>query len=924
VKEAKSKKRTTIRKRVLQAMLLLSIIPLVVSAAAGVFTSLRLASISTESSHQIGDLAASGSSEALIELSLADTTELAKSTASVLSVKLGALGKDLKIVASSISDLYINPSNYKEASVLHGVEIDQPGQHLYWALSPGMVQTPHYDERDLNETGLREEMYRYANVEELFGKVLELEPTISSVFIATASGLGMAFDDKAAEKSALFQEYEHRNLDWYLATVETKGLYVTPIYMDGFGRGPTITMAIPCYGKDGEFVAVAGFDIVIKNIQSLLQETAGSISEGAYAMLYDDKRIVSAPGITADMSTDDWAALEDYVVDETGGWENQLAEAPSGYIRGNNHDGDIVYASWATVDYGYGDGWDIIFVLPESDITANATKTSDAILALTEETTANQRQQLTFTLFILAILIVVFALVATASALRISKRTTEPIQLLAAEIGKIGGDNLTYQNKIQTGDEIEDLGLAFENMTKELQEYLTNLASITAEKERIGAELTVASQIQTSMLPCIFPPFPDRSEFSIFGTMTPAREVGGDFYDFFLIDDRRLCVVIADVSGKSIPAALFMVIAKTLIKNNAQMALPPSAVLDKVNMLLNENNDASMFVTAFIGYLDIVTGSFVYSNAGHNQPFIGSAAKGFHLMDSDPALPLGALRDIIFEEGEKYIVPGDMIFLYTDGVTEALNTDEELYSDERLTQTLNGAEADTPEMLIDTVGLSLAEFTDGEEQFDDITMLAIRYEGIDKTRKYDAVSSYSEPIPQASLPLFEPEVPAASETKPDDLLAAATELLKRESLPEDLQGAEFTASVQLEAKLDNLQTILEFAAMHLRRTDLSETSKQQMLIAAEEIFVNISQYAYKPARGIAGIGISSDKNSVSIYFYDKSKPYDPLKREDPDITLSAEDRQIGGLGIFMVKQMMDDVKYRYEGGFNKLTIVKYT
>jgi sigma-B regulation protein RsbU (phosphoserine phosphatase) len=900
-------------------MVLLSIIPLIVSAAAGVFTSLRLASISTESSHEIGDLAASGSREALIQLSLSDTTELAKSTASVLSVKLSSIGKDLEIISSAINDLYTNPSENIGDTVLHAGEIDQPGRQLYWEISPGMVETSHYDERDLDETGLRDELYRYVNIQKLLGTILDLEPTISSVYIASETGFGVAYDDLAAKKFALIQEYEHRTQDWYIAAKDNQKLSVSSIYMDGFGRGPTVTMSIPCFGKDGEIVAIAAFDIVIKNMQSLLEETAAGISGGAYAMLSDDGRIVSAPGITEETSTDDWAVLGDYIRDETGGLENNIVNEPFGYQKGLDEDRNIVYTSWATVDYGYGKAWEVIFVLPEADITANATKTSDAILALTEETTANQRQQLTFTLFILAILIVVFAVVASTSALRISKRTTDPIRLLASEIGKIGGDNLIYQNNIRTGDEIEDLGLAFENMTKELQDYITNLASITAEKERIGAELTVASQIQTSMLPCIFPPFPDRNEFTIFGTMTPAREVGGDFYDFFLIDDRRLCIVIADVSGKSIPAALFMVIAKTLIKNNAQMALSPSMVLDKVNMLLNENNDASMFVTAFIGYLDIVTGSFIYSNAGHNQPFVGSAEKGFRMLDSDTALPLGALDDIAFEEGELSLVPGDMIFLYTDGVTEALDTEEKLYSDERLTKTLNEAASETPEELIETVNLSVGEFTDGTEQFDDITMLAIKYEGIDITREYGQISSYSEPVPQQSS---EPQQTQRADEKPD-FLAAATEILQKVAASGEAQGKEFAANIQIEAETENLPTILEFVATHLQRTGLTETSKQQMLIAAEEIFVNIAEYAYKPVHGTCGIVVASDKESVSIHFYDKSKPYDPLKREDPDIGLSAEDRQIGGLGIFMVKQMMDSVNYRYEGGFNKLTIVKY-
>ena len=203
-------------------------------------------------------------------------------------------------------------------------------------------------------------------------------------------------------------------------------------------------------------------------------------------------------------------------------------------------------------------------------------------------------------------------------------KTVSKLALFTKKIIESGEFNRQHI-EMKTGDEIEDLGHSFNYMLEELEIYIDNLAKVTAEKERIGAELSVATQIQASMLPCIFPAFPDRPEFDVYATMQPAKEVGGDFYDFFLVDEDHLALVIADVSGKGVPAALFMVIAKTLLKNSAQTGASPKEILEKVNNQLCENNDAEMFVTVWIGILQISTGKIVCANAGHEYPAIRHA-----------------------------------------------------------------------------------------------------------------------------------------------------------------------------------------------------------------------------------------------------------------------------------------------------------
>ena len=282
---------------------------------------------------------------------------------------------------------------------------------------------------------------------------------------------------------------------------------------------------------------------------------------------------------------------------------------------------------------------------------------------------------------------------------------------------------------ICTGDEIENLAESVKKMEFEINEYIDNITRVAAEKERIGAELNVAKQIQASLLPCIFPAFPNYREFDIYACMEPAREVGGDFYDFFITGERNLWIVIADVSDKGVAAALFMVIAKTLIKNHAEFSKSPAEVFDIVNDQLCENNAAGMFVTAFLGVLDIESGSFVFANAGHNYPLLNKQKEGFCWLKSKPGLVLAGMEGIRYKSNEIVLMPGDRLFLYTDGVTEALNRQEDLYGDQRLLEIINkeGVGRMNLEELLAYVKKDVGIFADGAKQSDDITMLALEY-----------------------------------------------------------------------------------------------------------------------------------------------------------------------------------------------------
>ena len=329
--------------------------------------------------------------------------------------------------------------------------------------------------------------------------------------------------------------------------------------------------------------------------------------------------------------------------------------------------------------------------------------------------------------FFAALALIIFCVVLLVR--RFSRQFTAPLTALGQDVQAISSGDLDHRAEIRSNDEIGDLAVSFNNMAASLKQHIEHLTAVTAEKERIGAELDVATHIQKSMLPCIFPAFPDRKEFDIYATMNPAKEVGGDFYDFFMVDDTHLAVVMADVSGKGVPAALFMVIGKTLIKDHTQPGKSLGEVFTDVNNMLCDSNSEGLFITAFEGVLDLVTGEFRYVNAGHEPPYLYKQGEGFEAYKIRAGFVLAGMEDLRYREGSLQLMPGDRIFLYTDGVTEATDGAGRLYGSERLHRVLNANLDAGPETLLPTVKADVDQFVGDAPQFDDITMLCLAYHG---------------------------------------------------------------------------------------------------------------------------------------------------------------------------------------------------
>jgi sigma-B regulation protein RsbU (phosphoserine phosphatase) len=334
-------------------------------------------------------------------------------------------------------------------------------------------------------------------------------------------------------------------------------------------------------------------------------------------------------------------------------------------------------------------------------------------------------------LIILFVVSLIAAAIICALQIIISRKTiVNPINILskaAITYGNHEEDEIFSKVNIHTGDEIENLSDAMRRMEQDIKDYIANLTAVTAERERMGAELNVATKIQADMLPKIFPKFSGKKEFEVFASMNPAKEVGGDFYDVFEIDDSHLGLVVADVSGKGVPAALFMVIAKTLIKNRALLGGSPSEVLEYANNQLCEGNEAGYFVTVWFAILNIKTGKGVAANAGHEHPAIRRANGQFELSIYKHSMAVATLEGLKFKEHEFELGHGDVLFCYTDGVTEATDANNELFGNDRLLEALNSAPDESMESLCVGVKKSIDDFVGEAPQFDDITMLGIRF-----------------------------------------------------------------------------------------------------------------------------------------------------------------------------------------------------
>ncbi len=332
-------------------------------------------------------------------------------------------------------------------------------------------------------------------------------------------------------------------------------------------------------------------------------------------------------------------------------------------------------------------------------------------------------------------LVALALLVVVGQGIYLNHVLLRPIRQISEEAVRFASENEPAEKKLQetitNRDEIGQLAASIDQMEEQVHLYIENLTRITAEKERIQTELSLAARIQTAMIPHIFPPYPERSEFELYATVDPAREIGGDFYDFFLIDEDHLGLVIADVSGKGIPAALFMTASKIILQSCAMLGKSPAEILEKTNEAICSGNQAEMFLTVWFGILEISTGNLKAANAGHEYPAVKRADGRFELFKDPHGFVIGGMEGIRYKEYELCLEPGAKLFVYTDGVPEATASDNRMFGTDRMLDALNAAPDAAPEQLLKNVRAAVDAFVEDAEQFDDLTMLCMEYHGKD-------------------------------------------------------------------------------------------------------------------------------------------------------------------------------------------------
>lgn len=720
-------KKNSIGYKIIMLMLFVSLTGLAFSIIVSLANMLAIRSSYLATNRTLEEEVSGRSEDALLAQMQQNLRSLATDRTSVNAAS--SLERYLGIVqnlSGYITSLYQEPEAFRSQKV-YGPSPENGGTYTL----------QFYTESDVPAEDVQEEADLLGNVEYIFDPVIRNnEDVITTIYLATESGILLSYDPDSDRANSPY--YDFKETEWYQAVMkEGKPLY-TDVYKGAYGWGLMTTCAAPFYGADGEITGVVCIDLQLEDIQRELVSV--DISEHASAYLVDRYgNLIAGPDV--DYSTESFRQLSEL------NSSPEFEKVAAGILAQENGVSEVEgkFYAYAPIDHV---DWSLIIIVPKEDILQPVTEMLDTINGEMEESSTFISRRIMAAVVSLILVLLLSVALIVYMAVRFTGRLVEPLQSMRRQVRVISGGELDVRVKVESDDEVGELAEEFNQMASSLKEHIEQIRMVTAEKERIGAELSVAKQIQANMLPNIFPPFPERTEFDIYASMTPAREVGGDFYDFFLVDEDHLAVVMADVSGKGVPAALFMVIAKTLIKDCVQMGRGPAEAFAEVNNKLCESNDEGMFVTAWLGLLEISTGKMAYVNAGHNPPLIGKKKEGFAYLKMRPGFVLAGMEDMSYKSGELFLEEGDVLFLYTDGVTEAARKDNVLYGEERLRQILNAHTGKRAEELVRAVGEDIGNFVEGADQFDDITMLALQITESRDARKegaYEVKDSESNP-----------------------------------------------------------------------------------------------------------------------------------------------------------------------------------
>ena len=644
------------------------------------------------------------------------------------------------------------------------------------------------------------------------------------------------------------EKYDYQHQEWYEEPMEQgKGTWSEPYVDKGGGEIPMITYSLPLINNEGDIYAIHTADISLDWLSDLMREMDNNYNEEFFLNDSDNPAysfIISHEGtfiVHPEQSYVLSKNIQDFFKEKgsapvvMSGSHNTTTRL---FIDNNNKYNVLFYSSIQRTD------WTMGVMVPLINIIKPV-------------------------LYIVGILLVIMILGLIVVALMcrgVIKRITKPLRRFADSADEISKGNFQAElPKIKSKDEMLRLRNSFETMQTSLVRQIEETKIMNEEKGRLEGELHTARHIQMSMLPKTFPPFPERDDLDIYGLLAPAKEVGGDLYDFY-IRDEKLFFCIGDVSGKGVPASLVMAVTRSLFRSTSSHENRPSRIINIINDAIARDNESNMFVTFFLGILDLPTGRLRYCNAGHNAPIsIKQDKVGF--LQVIPNIPIGVLTDFQFEEQETWLPHGAAIFLFTDGLNEAENNNHEQFGDGRILAVEQDAYNLSAQEQIDKMTQAVKMHVNGAEQNDDMTMLSIKY-----------VYQHDEQ-------------------------AKSRHLILKNQVEELNKLPEFVDTVCEEAGID----MVLIASLNL---------------ALEEAATNVVLYAYGKNEGEVDIEAVYTEKYLKFILTDTGVAFDPTQKEEVDTTLSVEERQIGGLGIHLVRQIMDSVNYERINGKNVLTLIK--
>jgi sigma-B regulation protein RsbU (phosphoserine phosphatase) len=700
--------------KILLVLLGLSLVSLLIFMTVSLNNMVSLREYALKSTTALGARAVEDSSSALKLQAEEELLMLAIDQAALSNALFDKVSSEADVISNFVIQMWSNPQQV-------------PTKHIYFqAEKPDTIYAASVAilAPGVSAEAVSGDLKLCASLDNIFIPILQNDYNVTQIYLGTESGIAQLYP----WATGIPATFDPREREWYKTAKQTRTSGWTNVMIDAVSNKPMITFFRPIYDNDRKLIGVVGADVTIETINQKIINT--QVGKNGYAFLVDSHgSIIAHPGMQIkNKKWDETLEMESLLQTKNQDLFKMVGEMITGNSGVNRMEleGSEKYIAYAPITRT---GWSIAVVMPVAEIVAPIEATKGLIDTATADFSKNINNQINLMQLILVLTTVGMLLIVAVAASLLSRRITQPIVALNKGVKVIGRGDLGHRLDVQTGDEIQDLAGAFNKMAEDLQEYIRDLKETTSAKERIESELRVATEIQSSMLPRLFPPFPDRKEFDLYATMNSAREVAGDFYDFFFVGKNKLYFVIGDVCGKGIPAALFMAISKTLLRTEGLRGFSPEEVLFSVNNTLYPDNEASMFFTGLCAVLDTETGEITIANGGHNPPIISYGGKPFEYIQLPKGLVVGAMPDTKYESRTYKLKPHDTIFLYTDGVTEAMDPDQKLYSEARLLKFLNGMQGKSVDDIIRGVRADIDVFARGAEQWDDITMLSLEYNG---------------------------------------------------------------------------------------------------------------------------------------------------------------------------------------------------